>query len=262
MSGASEFISEFIACSLCVGRATLGCSPRHQNDYTECWRIYSERRWRGPASSCACRSAPGQSCAGVTRRLECVRGIRHVLYKAWAAYHIRRRIWATPGCFARKMLILQFCVFPCSASAAGTRHWTQREPRQLRAAQAWMTHRQPWHAVSGPISKRATVGRVRHGALWRRAGHAAMLARREPQRCMARASPISMRTVRCALARRNADPRRLRRLLGKRRCDDAVHHVVVASAQAPCGTGPRSTGTRSSNRVLRDRIAHVVRGGT
>lgn len=36
--------------------------------------------------------------------------LRHLLRKAWAAYHSRRRIWATPCCFTSKVRIVHLSV--------------------------------------------------------------------------------------------------------------------------------------------------------
>lgn len=77
-------------------------------------------RWRGPASSCIYPYAGGIA----PHRFECMRALgthvspqgdytaefRHLLRKAWASYHSRRRIWATPGCIAAEMRISHLSV--------------------------------------------------------------------------------------------------------------------------------------------------------
>lgn len=82
--------------------------------------VYSGRRWHRPASSFDYPSGRGRSCAEQiwhhegSRHVacECMRVLwvqvspqgdhaaefRHVLRKAWAVDHSRKRIWATPGC--------------------------------------------------------------------------------------------------------------------------------------------------------------------
>lgn len=173
----------------------------------KCTRKELRRNDQTPRDITACCKALEAVCmkvlgAQVSPQADHSAEFRHVLRKAWAAYHSRRRIWATPGCFAPKMRIPPLSVITCASDwAAGTRHWTQRELGQLRTAQTRMTRRCeefPACARRAAAFARSSVwshARVARwdeavtSSWWRWAGHVALLARWSLGRG-SRASPI------------------------------------------------------------------------